>query len=126
MQPQEMAAGLECDRKINLMDMLAFPLFKCDLPCYVRAEIKKDEPRPYLMGDHLPAFCMEIHCGYRVFECAERSFNSPSEMVYLFDLLRMEFIFRKVCYDVLIGAVPNGERRTRRDISYSLYPSAGK
>ena len=45
----------------------------------VGAEIKKDEPRPYLTGDHLPAFCMEIHGGYRVFECAERSFNSPSE-----------------------------------------------
>ena len=55
MQPQEMAAGLESNRKINLMDMPAFVLFKCDLPCYVRAEIKKDEPGPYLMGDHLPA-----------------------------------------------------------------------
>lgn len=50
MQPQKMTAGLEGDRKIDLMDMLAFPLFKWDLPCYVRAEIKKDEPRPYLMG----------------------------------------------------------------------------
>lgn len=56
MQPQEMAVGLECNRKINLMDMLAFPLFKCDLPCYVRTEIKQDESRPYLMGYHLPAF----------------------------------------------------------------------
>jgi len=120
MQPQEMAAGFECDRKINLMDMLAFSLFKCDLPCYVRAEIKKDEPRPYLMGDHLPAFCMEIHGGYRVFECAERSFNSPSEMVYLFDLLRMKFIFRKVCYDVLIGAVPNGEIQDTQ--GYFVFP----
>lgn len=70
-----MAAGLECYRKINLVDMLPFLLLECDLPCYVGAEIKKDESRPYLMGDHLPAFCMEIHRGYRVFECAERSFN---------------------------------------------------
>ena len=56
MQPQEMAAGLECNRKINLMDMLAFPLFKCNLPYYVKTEIKQDESRPYLMGYHLPAF----------------------------------------------------------------------
>ena len=56
MQPQKMAAGLEGDRKINLMDMLPFLFLKCDLACYVRAEIKKDEPGPYLMGDHLPAF----------------------------------------------------------------------
>ncbi len=56
MQPQEMAAGLECNRKINLMDMLAFPLFKCNLPCYVKTEIKQDESRPYLMGYHQPAF----------------------------------------------------------------------
>ncbi len=40
MQPQKMTAGLEGNRKINLMDMFAFPLLKCDLPCYVRAEIK--------------------------------------------------------------------------------------
>ena len=76
-----MAAGFECNRKVNLVDMLPFLLIKCDLPCYVRAEIKKDEPRPYLMGDHLPAFCMEIHGSYRVFECAERSFYSLSEVV---------------------------------------------
>lgn len=106
-----MAAGLECYRKINLVDMLPFLLLECDLPCYVGAEIKKDESRPYLMGDHLPAFCMEIHRGYRVFECAERSFNSPSEVVYFFDFLRMKFIFRKVCYDVLISPVPNGETK---------------
>ena len=31
---------------------------------------------------------MEIHGGYRVFECAERSFNPPYEVVYLFDRLR--------------------------------------
>ena len=55
MQPQEMAAGLECNRKINLMDMLAFLFLKRDLSCYVGAEIKKDEPRPYLMCYHLPA-----------------------------------------------------------------------
>ena len=45
-----MAAGLECYRKINLVDMLPFLLLECDLPCYVGAEIKKDESRPYLMG----------------------------------------------------------------------------
>lgn len=56
MQPQKMAAGFESNRKINLMDMLAFLLLKCDLPCYVRAEIKKYEPGPYLMGYPLPAF----------------------------------------------------------------------
>ena len=56
MQPQKVAAGLEGNRKINLVDMLPLLLFKCDLPCYVRAEIKKYESRPYLMGDHLPAF----------------------------------------------------------------------
>lgn len=55
MQPQEMAAGLKGDRKINLMDMLSFLLLKYNLPCYVRTEIKKDEPGPYLMGYHLPA-----------------------------------------------------------------------
>lgn len=53
---QEMAAGLKCNRKIHLMDMLPFLFFKCDLTCYVRAEIKKNKPRPYLMCDHLPAF----------------------------------------------------------------------
>lgn len=120
MQPQEMSAGLECNRKINLMDMLASLLFKCNLPCYVRAEIKKDESRPYLMGYHLPAFCMEIHGGYRVFECAERSFNPPSEVVYFFDFLRMEFIFGKVCYDVLIGAVPDGETQDAQ--GYFVFP----
>ena len=73
-----MAAGFECNRKVNLVDMLPFLLIKCDLPCYVRAEIKQDEPRPYLMGDHLPAFCMEIHGSYRVFECAERSLDRKS------------------------------------------------
>lgn len=56
MQPQKVTASLEGNRKINLMDMFAFLLLKCDLPCYVRAEIKKYEPRPYLMGYHLPAF----------------------------------------------------------------------
>ena len=35
MQLQEMAAGLESNRKINLMDMLPFLLLKCDLPCYI-------------------------------------------------------------------------------------------
>ena len=54
-QPQEMAAGLEGNGKINLMDMFAFLLPKRDLFCYVGAEIKKDEPRPYLMCYHLPA-----------------------------------------------------------------------
>ena len=29
MQPQEMAAGLECNGKVNLMDMLALLLHKC-------------------------------------------------------------------------------------------------
>ena len=115
-----MAAGLECYRKINLVDMLPFLLLECDLPCYVGAEIKKDESRPYLMGDHLPAFCMEIHRGYRVFECAERSFNSPSEVVYFFDFLRMKFIFRKVCYDVLISAVPDGETQDAK--GYFVFP----
>lgn len=71
MQPQKMAAGLEGDRKINLMDMLPFLFLKCDLACYVRAEIKKDEPGPYLMGDHLPAFCMEVHGSYCMFQYAE-------------------------------------------------------
>ncbi len=56
MQTQKMMAGLEGNRKINLMEMFAFLLFKSDLPCYVRAEIKKYEPRPYLMGYHLPTF----------------------------------------------------------------------
>ena len=56
MQPQKMAAGLKGDRKINLMDMLSFLFLKCNLACYVRAEIKKYEPGPYLMGYHLPAF----------------------------------------------------------------------
>ena len=121
-----MAAGLEGNRKVNLVDILPFLLFKYNLSCYVRAEIKKYEPRPYLMGYHLPAFRMEIHGGYRVFECVEGSFNSPPEVVYFFDFLRMKFIFRKVCYDVFTGAVPDGKRRTRRDISYSPYPSAGK
>lgn len=55
MQPQEMAAGLEVKGKIDLMDMSAFLLLKRDLSCYVGAEIKKDEPRPYLMCYHLPA-----------------------------------------------------------------------
>ena len=50
-----MAAGLEGNGKINLMDMFAFLLPKRDLFCYVGAEIKKDEPRPYLMCYHLPA-----------------------------------------------------------------------
>ena len=36
--------------------MPALLLLKCDLPCYVRAEIKKDEPCPYLMDYHLPSF----------------------------------------------------------------------
>jgi len=55
-QPQEMAAGLESNRKINLMDMFAFLLHKRDLARYVGAEIKKYEPGPYLMGYHQPAF----------------------------------------------------------------------
>ena len=55
MQPQKMAADLEGDRKINLMDMFAFLLLERDLSCYVGAEIKQDEPRPYLMCYHLPA-----------------------------------------------------------------------
>ena len=84
MQPQEMAAGLESDGEINLMDMLLFFLLKFNLPCYVRAEIEKYEPCPYLMGDHLPAFCVEIYSSYCVFECAEGSFDAPSEMVYFF------------------------------------------
>ena len=71
MQPQEMTAGLKCGRKINLMHMLSFLLLKCDLPCYVGTEIKKDKPRPYLMGDHLPALCVEFHGSYCVFERAE-------------------------------------------------------
>ena len=54
-QPQEMAAGLEGGREINLMDMLSFLFLKFNLSCYVRAEIEKYEPCPYLMGDHLPA-----------------------------------------------------------------------
>ena len=54
-QPQEMAAGLEKKRKIDLMDMSAFLLLKRDLSCYVGAEIKKDESGPYLMCYHLPA-----------------------------------------------------------------------
>ena len=55
MQPQEVTADLESNGKINLMDMPAFLLLKRDLSCYVRAEIKKDEPGPYLMCYHLPA-----------------------------------------------------------------------
>ena len=55
MQAQEMAAGLESNRKINLMDMFAFLLHKRDLARYVGAEIKKYEPGPYLMCYHLPA-----------------------------------------------------------------------
>ena len=55
MQPQKMATGLEGNGKINLMDMFTFLLLKCNLPCYAGAEIKKDKPRPYLMGYHLPA-----------------------------------------------------------------------
>ena len=65
-QPQEMAAGLESDGEINLMDMLLFFLLKFNLPCYVRAEIEKYEPCPYFMGDHLPAFCMKIYGSYCV------------------------------------------------------------
>ena len=56
MQPQKVAAGLEGNRKINLVDMFPLLLFKCGLSCYVRAEIKKYESGPYLMGDHLHAF----------------------------------------------------------------------
>lgn len=52
-----MATGFESNRKINLIDMLPLLLLKTNLPCYIRAEIKKYEPRPYLMGDHLlPTF----------------------------------------------------------------------
>ncbi len=72
-----MAAGLEGNRKVNLVDMLPFLLLKCDLPCYVRAEIKKYEPRPYLMGYHLPAFRVEVHGSYCMFQCAEGSLNAP-------------------------------------------------
>lgn len=109
MQPQKMVAGLKSNRKIHLMDMLAFLFLKCNLPCYIRTEIKKYDPRPYFMGNHLPAFCVEIHGGYRVFERAERSFNSPSEAVYFLDFFRMEFVFGKICYDIFICAVPDGE-----------------
>lgn len=56
MQPQKVAAGFEGNRKINLMDMFPLLLLKRNLSRYVRTEIKKYEPRPYLMGDHLPAF----------------------------------------------------------------------
>lgn len=71
MQPQEMAAGLKGNRKTNLIDMLAFLFFEYHQPCYVREEIKKDEPRPYFMGYHMPAFYVEIYGSYCVFQCTE-------------------------------------------------------
>lgn len=52
---------------------------------------------------------MEIHGSYCVFQCAERGFNAPSEVVYFPDFFRTEFVFGKVCYDVLIYAVANGK-----------------
>ena len=71
MQPQKMAAGLKGDRKINLMDMLSFLFLKCNLACYVRAEIKEYEPGPYFMCNHLPVFCVEVHGSYCVLQCTE-------------------------------------------------------
>ena len=115
-----MAAGLEGDRKVNLMDMLAFLLFKCDLSCYVRTEIKKYEPCPYLMGYHLPAFCVKIHGSYCMFQCAEGSFNAPSEMVYFLDFFRTEFVFGKVCYNVLICSI--SDRKTQDTQGYFVFP----
>ena len=40
---------------------------------------------------------------------AEGSFDAPSEAVQFPDFFRMELVFRKVCYDVLKVAVPDGE-----------------
>ena len=55
----------------------------------------------------------------------ERSLDAPSEAVDFLNLFRMELVFGKVCYEVLIGAVPDGKTQERRDISYSPYPPPG-
>lgn len=55
-----------------------------------------------------------------MFKCAEGSFNPPSKVVYFFEFFRMEFIFRKVCYDIFICAVP--DRETQDTQGYFVFP----
>ena len=46
--------------------------------------------------------------------------SMPSEVIYFLDCFRTEFVFEKICYDVLIG-VPDGEtENTEGDFVFSV------
>ena len=101
MDPQEISTGFKSLRKVYLV----FIFSSAAVNRYSRydggAKVVQDGTRPYLLYDILIFFGVERFQAQRIFQVTECIFFAPSEVVQVFEILKVEFKFREVCYDVL-------------------------